>query len=550
MPASRTVNFLLLLLLYFVSSWSITITINVDSTYQTITGWEASTYCKNLPGHSPAFPKYMDKLLDSTVNDLGINRVRLGLGCGIENTEDYFSQWLNGQITEYEFMHDPGNSGKPVNDNNDPFVADTNGFHFSGLDRSIEYVVLPMKQLLQANGEDLYINLTYESFMQSTFEHADYPEEYAEFILVTYQHMQSKYGFVPDAVNIILEPDNCPEWNGQRIGQAIVTTANRLKANGFIPRFIAPSTTNMGNASIYFDAIIQVPDALQYVKEISYHRYGGVSDANLQAIVDRAMQNGINTAMLEHMGSPYKNLHQDLKMGRNTAWSGAYGIAGAKPTHDFYHIDDSDTNNPVIIMNSETKFYRQYFKFIRPDAVRIGAKSDNGNFDPLAFINKDGKYVVVVKAISGGNFTIKGLPSGDYSIKYTTANEYDKDFADQSISAGDSIATSIPQAGVLTVYQKIGTNINKKLSKHHVMEPLYWDIHSNPSRNNVTVSFNNSALVKSVIIFDVKSRKISEWLIPISHQLIWSTKNMPSGMYIISVDFGNKYMSKKIVLMK
>jgi hypothetical protein len=134
-------------------------------------------------------------------------------------------------------------------------------------------------------------------------------------------------------------------------------------------------------------------------------------------------------------------------MGRNSAWQ-------QETIRGFFDIDDSIPNNPVVSIDDGSKFTRQYYRFVRRGAVRIRATSDSDTFDPVAFINANSRYVVVVKANTGGNFTLDGLPSGAYGIKYTTASEYDVDLPDQSISTGEYVSTNIPNAGVLTVYQR------------------------------------------------------------------------------------------------
>ena len=157
--------------------------------------------------------------------------------------------------------------------------------------------------------------------------------------------------------------------------------------------------------------------------------------------------------MLEHMGSTYQDLHNDLKLGRNSAWQ-QYTLAYCSGDNggSYYWVDQSNPNNPVVKMGSRTKFLRQYFKFIRSGAVRIGATGDNSNFDPLAFINKNGTYVVVVKASQAGSFTVQGLPAGVYGIKYTTESQYDVNLPSQTIQNGQSLTTSIPGSGVITIY--------------------------------------------------------------------------------------------------
>lgn len=470
----KAVSCLLVLFLYVTTNlWADTIVIYPDTTYQTITGWET------IFGYDLELGTLTDEILDQVANDLGINRVRLEIRAGVENDTDYWTLYRTGKVPYQTWRsHRYAN----VNDNNDPDVINQDGFHFSEMDLTINTYVLPLKQRIEAKGENLYINLCYVAFTSQNIAGTRYihddPDEYAEFMLATFNHLQSKYGWLPDGLEIILEPDNVSQWNGTTVGNAIVKTMTKLQANGYRPDIIAPSNTHMGRAITYFDQLVRVPGAAQYITEFSYHRYGGVSDTNLQVIANRATQYGINTSMLEWWlsNNGYQTLHKDLKIGRNSAWQQggvvAYAPIGQWGQLALYVLDNSDPDNPIFTIGEKTKFTRQYYKFIRPGAVRIKAVlsarfgavlSSSSTFDPLAFINANGKYVVVVKTDAGGSFTIVGLPPGTYGIKYTTFSEYDRDLPDQSIGSGESLTTSILGAGVLTVYQKCGT-INGKLS--------------------------------------------------------------------------------------
>lgn len=426
------------------------ITLDPNTTLQTITGWEASTYAADWPGHTASYPLYMDELINLAADDLGINRVRLEIRSGTENPTDYWQMYVDGTIGEGDYID---NGYTIINDNADPFDIDMSKFKFSFVDHEIDAIVNPLRQRLATNGEELYVNLTYVDFEDTAFEHYDNPEEYAEFMLATFQHIQNKYGWVPDSVEVILEPDNS-SWTGNHIGSVMVAAGDRLAANGFNPDFIAPSVAFIGNATSYFDGLIAVSGAENYISEFSYHRYGGASDTQVQNIVNRANTYGIDTSMIEHMGTPYQDLHKDLDQGQNSAWNGGFSLAGLSSDFDYYRIDDSNPSNPQVILNDKTKFYRQYFKFIRGGAVRIEATSNSGNFDPVAFINTDSKFVVVVKAETGGDIAINGLPEGTYGIKYTTSAQYNIDLLDQQINAGQTLNTNIPAAGVITIYAK------------------------------------------------------------------------------------------------
>jgi hypothetical protein len=448
--ANRILSILALLAYTSVAGAQVRITLDATVEHQTIIGWEATAWVAE-PG-DPAFPYYKDTLYDLFVNEIGIDRVRLEIRSGVENSSSNWSDYQAG-IIDYPTWR--SRRYATVNDNSDPCIINWAGFHFDEMDHQVDTIVTPLRKLMETKGEKLYINLNYVAFTGQIsgggiYMHDD-PEEYAEFVLATYLHLQSKYGWVPDSWEVLLEPDNVSQWDGRLLGRAIVAAAGRLEDNGFHPVFVAPSNTNMGNAVTYFDNLIQVPGALQYLKEFSYHRYGGVSDTNLRAIADRAVQHNLTTSMLEWWfgNATYHILHKDLKMGRNSAWQ-------QETIRGFFDIDNSDPRNPKVSIDDGTKFTRQYYRFVRRGAVRIAATSGSAAFDPVAFINANGRYVVVVKADAGGDFTVDGLPSGTYGIKYTTAGQYDIDLPDQSIGAGEYVTTNIPNAGVLTVYQKCG----------------------------------------------------------------------------------------------
>ncbi|MCA1605451.1 MAG: hypothetical protein LC775_08280, partial [Acidobacteria bacterium] len=284
------------------------IAIDSATRFQTIVGWESTAQAGQ---EEPGFARFKDSVLSVAVDDLGINRVRLEVGAGAENTTDYWSLHKSGAINEKAWRC---SRYATINDDADPNHINESGFQWARLDQTTERVVLPLKRRVEANGEKLYLNLNYVAFTNSicagdSYAHQD-PEEYAEFVLAAVTHLKTKYNLVPDALEIILEPDKSSHWsNGTIVGRAIVAATRRLRANGFALEIIAPSTTNMRNVVPYLDAMAAVPGALEQLTELSYHRYGGVSESNLRAIAAAAKRRGLRTAMLEHIGSGHEDLY-------------------------------------------------------------------------------------------------------------------------------------------------------------------------------------------------------------------------------------------------
>ncbi len=433
-----------------------TISLNPSVTYQRIIGWEGTDTVGeiDLPNE---FMKWRDTALDRLVNELGITRVRLEVNAGLENPVDYFAQYLNGQINYTTWMT---HWFQAINDNNDPGLINPGGFQFSMLDFKIDNVILPLKQLLAARGEKLFVNLEYITGDARAGGpaplHSGNPNEYAEFILALFKHMQTKYGWVPDQVEICNEPTVGRGWSASILGNNLLATANLLNANGLNPDFSGPSNADVGGAINWFNQLRQaVPGVLNCMTEFSFHRYGGDWLSNIQTIGTFPSLYGVRTAMLEKFdgGGTYLALHEDLKHGQVSAWQ-QYALA--YPTDDngaqYYWIDRSNPASPKVNMGARTRFLRQYFHFVRPGAQRIDAASDNSAFDPLAFVNRDGGNVVVIRADAAGSIAVGGLPAAMYAASYTTNGEYNVTASGKAVAAGQTLSVSIPAAGVITIY--------------------------------------------------------------------------------------------------
>jgi hypothetical protein len=84
--------------------------------------------------------------------------------------------------------------------------------------------------------------------------------------------------------------------------------------------------------------------------------------------------------------------------------------------------------------------------------VRIGATTTNNSFDPLAFINPNGKHTVVVKADGRGSFAVQGLEPGSYEVTYTTAGNADVRVGLFTIGPSAALQLTMPDRGVLTIF--------------------------------------------------------------------------------------------------
>ncbi|MBS0563847.1 MAG: hypothetical protein JSR87_05035 [Proteobacteria bacterium] len=421
-----------------------TIRLRPDQTFQTITGWEATASLPNNPA-APEWAPYHDTQILRAVRDAGIDRIRLEFRSNTENDDPSFARYFKGQIPEAAWS-------KLIyqvrNDNDDPHVINWSGFDFSEVDWYMDNTVMPLRKALAAEGRKLFINACYVAFKGGRTFQRD-PEEYAEFVLAAYVHLKDKYGIVPDSWEMILEPDVPKDgWTGTEIGQAMVATARRLEGAGFTPAFVAPSVTDISNTLPYVDAIVAVPGAAKYLREISYHRYRNKGKAKIADIAARARALGVNTSMLELWfgKANYDVLFQDLKVGNVSAWQG-------RVLEGLYVPQPDGTIGP----NPEVRYNALVMRAVRAGALRIGADSDNPQrFDALAFVNPDdgagsgpGDWAVAVRARQGGTVRIEGLPPGRYQVSYAIPAGSQE--LPAATDASGALEATIPDKGILTI---------------------------------------------------------------------------------------------------
>ena len=418
------------------------ITLDPGMTYQIMRGWEATSDLPADPLAAQRDPSRL-RLIERLAEEVGINRVRIEIRAGAETATRRVADHIAGH-TSFKDWKDQRYLTE--NDNSDPFEIDWAGFDFAELDWHVENSVLPLREALARRGERLFVNLCYVAFRRDRYHQLE-PEEYAELVLATYLHLDGKYGFVPDSWEVVLEPDARASkelWTGERIGQAIGAAARRLAAQGFTPSFVAPSVTSMGNAVRYLDGIARMPGALEHLSEVSYHRYGGRTAENLRRIAGWAADHALPTAMLEWWfgRATHEVLYRDLVTGNVSAWQGRV-MPG--------HFRDWNRLGADAPLQEEVRFNRHYFQAARLGAVRIGARSTAPDeFAPVAFIDPDGGYSVVVMADRAGEITVHGLPPGRYRIAWTT-DEADETLPGVRLPTGGALATRIPDRGVLSI---------------------------------------------------------------------------------------------------
>ncbi len=121
----------------------------------------------------------------------------------------------------------------------------------------------------------------------------------------------------------------------------------------------------------------------------------------------------------------------------------------------FKNIEEITT--PYIARPEDKHAYHlaHVFKYVRSGATRIGAASDNPDKRPVAFVNKDSTWAVVVRAKeAGGPLTFVGLPAGRYGLRFTGEDRKIEHWPPRLVETGLPLKVELPGPGVITVYGK------------------------------------------------------------------------------------------------
>lgn len=375
------------------------VTVDPSQTFQTMLGWEA-----NISSGWSTTAAVRNAIIDLTANDMGITRLRI-------------------PVKSSAFAVSPPD--------------------FSVTDSDMTEWAMPIRSRVLARGEPFSLLIDYRGPLPDT-------ATYAGQVVQVLQHLRQTYNVEPDLFIIKNEPDNGPvqtQLTGLQVGAYIRATGARARAAGFNQvMFSTPTTMDARKAVPFLSAILSVPGAAQYVAEVSYHNYSGVLGNTRTSIRDAAAISGFTTAMTEHHSADNIELYLDLTEANVSAWE-RNSLAGTTG----FALFQVDTVNNTFRPIPEAWFLRQYFKYVRPGMTRIEATSTQPSLVPTAYQAPTGETVVVVRATAATTVRIGGLPGGTYTPSFSTAAQQGVVGAPITIVSGQTLTTTIPGSGLLTV---------------------------------------------------------------------------------------------------
>jgi hypothetical protein len=412
------------------------IAIDSTRTHQTINGWEATVAIDE----DFLTPATRDSLIRVTVDDYGINRLRL--------------QAQGNVIESIDHTHFPPELAVGSNDNDDPNVTVPERFWWEIFDRHVKDYVLPIKQRVEARGQPFVLNVCFVGFRQSSRFLQENPAEYVEFMLNVLRRLRDGYAvsLEPDLWEMRLEPDNgAVRVDGPRMGALLRAAGDAARQAGFNRmRFVVPSTKDPNLVPNYLRDILALPSAERYITELAYHRYRTPKPGTLESIRDLARAHGWSTSMLEHIRGDHWELAQDLTVGNVSAWA-QYTLVGPHGGDNGGHYFFSDSANHTWHVGRRTLVLRQYFHYVPPGSVRIDAKSSDRQIIPAAFRRPDGHLLAVLSGKTAAEAEIFGLPAGDYAVSFAGEDGEVEAPARVTVARDEPLRVYLPGPGAVTV---------------------------------------------------------------------------------------------------
>ncbi len=247
-------------------------------------------------------------------------------------------------------------------------------------------------------------------------------------------------------------------YNGEALRDLLIVVGRRFKKEGLTTKLFIPEDVG------WFDGvkgmtlpILNDPEARSYVGMVATHGYAldGVLPASTDATTWQTMYD---------WGKPYDlPLWMTETSGYKNNYTGAIDLAKAIYTAlrfgnvsawVFWTLSEEQVTDYSLLSSSGTKSKRyyiskQYYRYVRPGAVRVEAATADADLLPLAFV-KDGLSTVVLTNIGSTDKAIQVKGDGtatQYKVYQTTV--LDNCVEKSPVKAGKSV--TIPAQSVVTL---------------------------------------------------------------------------------------------------
>ena len=542
-----------------------------------------------------------------------------GFGGNIENYDDNIRQTNEMVLTDRDadilvndlgctiFRHLIDGSFEPVNDNNNPLVADFSKFYnrrpydIDGCLGNVHYPLdiaagsyKKLKNLIGTNGDTSKIFTTVFS-PQSWTKYVncvmgmdpiwnrmatneeelakggtdgvggvkDFKAEFGEFCFVYFKKMKD-LGINVDAFSIQNEPafpepySSCV-YSAESYAAVFKTVGLRLRDEGYKPRMIfTEDIGDLGRYNTFVKLITKDPISSTFADIAAVHSYAangitaGSTDANLWRSLDKvSRQSSLPNKprpFWQTETSGYRD-HHDVGIAIYTALK--YGKVNAWMTHK-YNSYLANFDKPSI--NLEYYGHKHYFKYIRQGAVSVDIVSTDDKLLVTAFQHSKHKtlsiQIINADTVNTKEFkleqkTVNGNPS-TYKIFLTTPDG--QNFCKDKGNTNASSVIKIPAKSIITL---VGENSiselptsNEEATTNETAQELM--VYPNPSGGQITLRFANSTK-EQIEIMDAQLKTVKSEIVDFSNETAdLDISHLSNGIYYLKV----KNQVKKVVINK
>ena len=432
-----------------------------------------------------------------------------------------------------------GNQWEPVNDNDDPNVTNMEGFNYGAFDWD-------NLRALKAKGVETFIitswsppawmkrNLSLDHKEQAVgWEGTDnilepyYYEEFAESMAALVKAMKQEAGIDILAIGLQNEPffnEPYPSaiLGGKQFVDLIKVVGDRFKKEGlnqvgfYMPEQVFGIGAGIYSCEGYLATLKADPIADEYCQYFAVHGYDatgitpGFPTYNRWSSMYELAQQG---------NHPKETWMTETYVGYSD-WASALGLAGAIhgslwagkiSLWSNWSFDGMQVTKNL--PNSSFYTSKNYFKYIRPGAVQVDAKTDNSNLLVSAFENADGNFAMVIinkgtKAVSARVYG-NNLPE-KYRVFRTTMSE---NCVDAGLINTTDYTMIFPPSSVITLVSmdQVALKMNQVadttvvLHQGEITVPIDGILNGTGGTNGLTLTFENSnaSLLSSAVISSI-----------------------------------------------
>lgn len=364
------------------------------------------------------------------------------------------------------------------NDNDDPFIIDWNNV-------KTEYFGGNLGSLLkaaQSRGVKLFGNIMCPPPWMKTSNiaegkgslKADYEDELIEFILIWIKGMYKYHDVQIDYINFENEPNyqrgypSC-YMSPSQISDLTKRMGERFKAEGITTKIITPETSNLKQFIGYAKTICSDHLASSYAYRLATHSYNinffkpeenndrWIRAYNLANLCDKGIW--LTEYCLDYDNSKKGTWNEAIILVQHVHNALVYGRVSAWIYHELY-MDPS--KSPIALIDKDKhpypKFYtmKQYFRYVRPESVRVVAESNSNDILATSFVHKEDKTFTIVvinraKSDKKVSFVIKGINGiSELVVVRTSAFENSADLGKIMVDDNSSFIYILPKESVTT----------------------------------------------------------------------------------------------------